>query len=128
METDPAIQDILFELAAREPIFHRVEPGTPRSDFERLMAEDFWEIGASGRRYDRATVLDELEKRQKERKPDVFETSEFRCRKLSENVFLFTYVLLQDNQRRTNRSTIWQRTPDGWKIIFHQGTIIDPGF
>ena len=68
------------------------------------------------------------EKRQKNPRPDVFETSGFHCRKLSESVYLLTYMLLQDGKRRTRRSTIWKRTLDGWKIVFHQGTIVDPGY
>jgi hypothetical protein len=126
--TDPAISDILYELAAREPIFHRPAPDATRADFERMTVDDFWEIGASGQCYDRATVLDVLEKRQKNAQPDVFETSAFHCRKLSESVYLLTYMLLQDGKRRTRRSTIWTRTVDGWKIVFHQGTLVDPGY
>jgi hypothetical protein len=26
--------------------------------------------------------------------------------------------------RLTRRATIWLRTPDGWKIVYHQGTIV----
>ena len=103
-KTDPAISDIL---AAREPIFHRPESCTTRADFEGMTVDDFWEVGASDRSYDRATVLDDLEKRQKSPQPDIFETSGFHCRKLSESVYLLTYMLLQDGKRRTRRSTIW---------------------
>ena len=127
-ETDPAISDILYELAAREPIFHRAAPDATRADFERMIVDDFWEVGASGQCYDRITVLDVLEKRLKNPQTDVFETSGFHCRKLSESVYLLTYVLLQDGKRRTRRSTIWKRTVEGWKVVFHQGTIVDPGF
>jgi hypothetical protein len=109
----------------REPIFHRPEFGTTRADFERMTAPDFWEIGASGRRYDRAFVLDELERRYASEYPDVWETSGFECRELAADVYLLTYTLLQDGARRTRRSTIWQRTSDGWKILFHQGTMIE---
>jgi len=45
------------ELAAREPIFHKPEFGTSREDFDRLMAKDYWEIGASGQKYSREFVL-----------------------------------------------------------------------
>jgi hypothetical protein len=38
-----------------------------------------------------------------------------------------TYTLVQHNERKTRRSTIWQRTPEGWKIVFHQGTIVRQG-
>jgi hypothetical protein len=43
---------------------------------------------------------------------------------LSEDTYLLTYTLLQDNQRLTRRATIWQKTPDGWKIVYHQGTMV----
>jgi hypothetical protein len=131
-ETDFALSDILYELAAREPIFHRAEPGTPRSEFALMLAPDFREIGASGRVYDRDTVLDQLEQRYKEMKekpaPEVFDATDFHCRKLAENVYLLTYSLVQDGKRRTLRSTIWQRSMAGWKVVFHQGTMVDPGF
>jgi hypothetical protein len=43
------------------------------------------------------------------------------------DVYLLTYTLIQDEKRRTRRATIWQRTAEGWKIVYHQGTIIlDP--
>src|SRR5262245_44008821 len=45
------------DLLQREPLFHRPEFGTTRPDFERMMAPEFWEVGASGRRYSREFVL-----------------------------------------------------------------------
>jgi hypothetical protein len=122
--TDPDLLPILEELIAREPIFHRPEFGTSRAAFENMTVPDFWEIGASGRRYGRTWVLDELERRHIVPHVDVWEAAGFHCRRLSQDVFLLTYTLLQDNVRRTRRSTIWQRTPEGWKIVFHQGTIV----
>ena len=122
--TAPELQDVLAELSAREPIFHRPEFGTSRADFERMTVEDFWETGASGRRYSREFVLDELERRFSVPHDDVWETRDFNCRKLAEGVYLLTYTLLQDQQRLTRRATIWQRTADGWKIVYHQGTIV----
>ena len=125
--TDPALEDILAELSSREPIFHRSEFGTSRADFERMTAEDFWETGASGRRYSRKFVLDELEKRFAAPHTDVWETSGFQCRRLSDDTYLLTYTLLQDHVRLTRRSTIWQKTADGWKILYHQGTVVEGG-
>jgi len=124
LTTDPELVEILEELSRREPIFHRPELGTSRVDFEKMTADDFWEIGASGRRYPRKSVLDALEKRYPVPHADIWETRDFHCRKLAPDVFLLTYTLLQDNVRLTRRSTIWQRTPGGWKIVFHQGTIV----
>jgi len=121
---DPELQQILAELSAREPIFHRPEFGTTRADFERMTAEDFWETGASGRRYSRAFVLDELDKRFAAPHADAWETSDFQCRRLAENTYLLTYTLLQDHVRLTRRATLWQKTEEGWKILYHQGTVV----
>lgn len=126
LTSDPALAAILAELSSREPIFHRPEYGTTRADFAAMTAEDFWEIGASGRSYSREYVLDELEKRHSRPHVDVWQTSDFRCRRLSADVFLLTYTLLQDQVRITRRMTIWQHTLEGWKAVFHQGTVVEP--
>jgi hypothetical protein len=122
--TDPSLAAILEELRSREPIFHRPEWGTTRADFERMTCEDFWEVGASGRRYSRDFVLAELEKRFVAPQVDIWEANEFHCRQLAPALFLLTYTLLQDNVRMTRRSTIWQHSAEGWKIVFHQGTVV----
>src|SRR5436190_1233899 len=120
MNPDPELADVLEEFRAREPIFHRPELGVSRADFERMTVEDFREVGAFGRRYSRAFVFDELERRFAVPHTDLSETSEFDCRKLADDVYLLTYTLVQDKVRRTRRSTVWQRTADGWKIVYHQ--------
>ena len=122
--TDPDLADVLAELSSREPIFQRSEPGATRTDFEKMTVDDFWEVGASGRRYSRDHVLDELERRHTVPQVEIWETMDFHCRRLAHDVYLLTYTLLQDRQRRTRRSTIWQRTAEGWKIVYHQGTIV----
>jgi hypothetical protein len=40
-------------------------------------------------------------------------------------VVLLTYVS-ESGDRRSNRSSIWRKTPGGWRLYFHQGTMI-PG-
>ena len=123
--TDPALNGVLGELVQREPIFHRSEFGTTRADYERMTADDFWEVGASGRRYSRAFVLDLLEQRAVAASAEQeLEASEFCCRRLAGELYLLTYTLVQNRTRKTRRSTIWQRTPSGWQIVFHQGTIV----
>jgi hypothetical protein len=127
LNTDPELSEIPAELSRREPIFHRPELGTTRADFEKMMVEDFWEAGASGRRYSRAYVLDQLDRRHAAPRKDIWETMDFLCRRLAADVYLLTYTLIQDEKRRTRRATIWQRTAEGWKIVYHQGTIVhDP--
>lgn len=122
--TAAELQEVLAELSAREPIFHRLELGSSRADFERLTVQDYWETGASGRRYSRKAVLNGLEERFSVPHEDVWQTSDFQCRRLGPDTYLLTYTLLQDNQRLTRRATIWERAAEGWKIVYHQGTIV----
>ena len=122
--TEPELLDILAELSSREPIFHRPEFGTSRADFERMTTDNFWETGASGRRYSRKFVLDTLESRHRTPHVDIWATTDFHCARLAADTYLLTYTLLQDGVRLTRRATIWQNTSDGWKIVYHQGTIV----
>ena len=124
METSAELAGVLEDLKAREPIFHRPEWGTTRADFEHMTAEDFWEVGASGRRYSREFVVNELGRRYAVPHEDHLEAFGFHCRKLSADVYLLTYTLRQPEERWTRRSTIWRRTAQGWEIVYHQGTII----
>ena len=120
--SDPTLMSVLAELRNREPIFHRPELRTTRADFENMMAPDFWEVGASGRRYSRDSVLEVLERRVSEGHVDQSAATDFHCRRLAD-VYLLTYTLLH-GERKTRRATIWQRTETGWIIVFHQGTIV----
>jgi hypothetical protein len=44
-------------------------------------------------------------------------------RRLGPDTFLLTYTLRQV-ERVTRRATIWQSTSAGWRILYHQGTIV----
>ena len=124
LTTAPELAEILAELSRLEPIFHWPPKNMSRAALEEMTVDDFWEVGASGRRYSRDFVFNVLEQRKSKPEPDVWKTSDFYCRKLAEDVYLLTYTLLQDNTRLTRRATIWQRAAEGWKIIYHQGTVV----
>ena len=121
--TEPRLAGVLAELVVREPIFHRPEQGTTRPDFERMTDAVFWETGASGRRYDRAFVLAELERRLAQPVHEELAAHDFHCQELAPDLYLLTYTLAQ-GARVTRRVTIWRRGADGWKIVYHQGTIV----
>lgn len=112
------------ELAEREPIFHRPPVGTSRSDFDGMMADDFWEVGASGAKYSRELVLDVLERRTASTTSERLLVTEFACRCLAPDTYLVTYRLEQEGGRLSRRASLWQRAEDGWKILYHQGTLI----
>lgn len=122
--TPPELEDVLAELSRLEPIFHWPPRDMTREQLLKSTVEDFWETGASGRRYSREFVMDELERRMSKTEPDVWQTSDFHCRQLAPDVYLLTYTLLQEGMRLTRRATIWQKTQEGWKIIYHQGTVV----
>lgn len=112
------------ELRAREPLFHRAELGTARADFERMTAPSFWEIGASGARYDRAFVLEELERRHAAPVVEELEVQNFECAAIASDTYLVTYTLVQEGTRVSRRATIWRRGEEGWQALYHQGTLV----
>jgi len=124
LATAPELLGVLEELRQREPIFHHPELGSRRCDFESMTDANFWEVGASGRRYSREYVLNILE----QRPPDPDEASwvmrDFHCREIAAENYLITYTLLQ-GVRLTRRATLWRKTPAGWKILYHQGTMVE---
>ena len=122
--TDSKLLDVLAELRRREPIFHRPEFGTTGAEFAGMVDDDFWEVGASGRRYTRKYVLEVLENRARTPEEDLWETTDFRCQELALDLYLLTYTLRQ-GERITRRTTIWRRVDADWKIVFHQGTIVE---
>lgn len=114
----------LEELRRLEPIFHTAEFGQTAAAFDLRMAPEYWEVGASGRRYDRAFILEFLAQN-----PPVdagiagWICSEFGLRALGLATFLLTYTLRQ-RERITRRATIWEKADGRWRIVFHQGTIV----
>ncbi len=129
--TEARLLDVLQELKKREPLFHGRELVTSREDFERETADDFWETGASGRRYSREFVWATLRERLESSDMDDFElarwqTRDFQLREIAPLTYLLTYTLWGQGDRLTRRLTVWQGCiEDGWKILYHQGTVVE---
>ncbi len=122
--TSPELLAVLEELKLREPIFHHPEFGTTRRDYEAMTDPEFWEVGASGRRYSREFVLETLENRAPDPDESQWLTRDFQCREIAADNYLITYTLHQ-GPRITRRATLWRRTSAGWKILYHQGTLVE---
>jgi len=123
--TDPDLARVLEELRRREPIFHTPTFGTTRADLERATAPEYWETSASGRRFSREFILSTLEKHPPVNAADVgWQSYDHAVRRLGPDTYLFTYTLRQI-ERLTRRATIWQTTSEGWRILYHQGTIVE---
>ena len=121
--TAPEHMAIRDELMQREPLFHRAGFGTTGKDFEKMTAPEFWEVGASGRRFSRQFVLSTLEKKYENSTEDVWQVGDFHCLEIAADNYLVTYTLIQ-GARVTRRATIWRRTFEGWQILYHQGTMV----
>lgn len=123
-QTPPELLDVQEELIRREPIFHRPELGTDREAFESMAAEEFWETGASGRRYSRKFVIDTVLERYSAPYDDQWKADDFYCQEIAPDNYLLTYTLYQGT-RVTRRATLWRKLPDRWVIVYHQGTIVE---
>ena len=91
----------------------------------------FREVGASGRRYSREYVIEEVLKRYEDPEyrginsppENTWQMKDFHCLEIASDNYLLTYTLFQ-GERITRRSTIWRRSSTGWRILYHQGTIV----
>jgi hypothetical protein len=89
-----------------------------------LIADDFLEIGSSGRVYDKPAILDALES---EAPAPTALLSDFNALQLAHNVMLVTYRTTRCNSTgepsaTARRSSIWIHRDSRWQITFHQGT------
>lgn len=119
-KTESRLINVLRELEQLEKEFHYPSTGKSRADFESLMDDSFWEVGASGRAYDKGFVLDCLEVRCKE--SATADMSNFNCLEIAPECYLLSYVQTESS-RTTRRSAIWRKINNQWKNVCHQGTV-----
>lgn len=85
----------------------------------KILDDDFYEFGSSGgvsfrSEYVGGNVLES----------DRMEIHDFNIHLLGEAAVLTTYrIENKSTERNTNRSSIWKKRENGWKLFFHQGTV-----
>lgn len=89
-----------------------------------LLAEDFLEIGASGRRWDLTSTLEML--REESQDPDsaiidVSDVSDVQARQIAPGVVQILWTSTRSGKRAL-RSSIWCVRDARWRLVFHQGT------
>jgi hypothetical protein len=94
-----------------------------RAALEALLADDFVEVGSSGRIFDRAAVVGSLAGES----GVAFALSDLRVRRVAEGVALATYrtsarIAPGGEVRHSLRSSLWVRRAERWQMVFHQGT------
>ncbi|MEH8016370.1 nuclear transport factor 2 family protein [Rheinheimera muenzenbergensis] len=106
-----------------------VQPATRLSAelLNRYLADDFYEIGATGRCFGKADVLERLPT---ETPPEITQ-QDFTCKVLADGLAQLTYrATIQragnDSPSYSVRSSIYRFDGEHWQMIFHQGTACEP--
>jgi hypothetical protein len=91
-----------------------------RTSSERLaalLADEFIEIGSSGRVYNKQQIIDLLRHEGRQGSPPTL--CDFSARRLAAEVILVTYNIIES---QTIRSSVWKLIDGRWQMVFHQGT------
>jgi hypothetical protein len=118
---EEAIQALVMNLE-RELLSPEVRRSAVR--LGELLADEFVEFGASGRTYDKRSIIDSLVHTES---TETFEVDNFRLVTCSDDSALVTYSCVArsgagDVSRKSNRSSFWKLADGRWQMVFHQGT------
>lgn len=110
--------DDLDDLVALERRF--LDPADRRAPagLDELLAEDFYEIGASGTEYDKASVLVALAT-DGDGAPAILSSAV--ARPVADGLVLLTFTVTR-GERVSLRASLWERRGRRWVLRFHQGT------
>ncbi|MGM0920335.1 MAG: DUF4440 domain-containing protein [Bacillota bacterium] len=89
-------------------------------ELDKILADDFFEIGSSGYMFDKKECL--------ESGVGLTEMTlhNYEIYPLASDVVLSTYFINDKTRKRnTLRSSIWKLIDGRWQLFFHQGTITD---
>jgi len=109
------LRDTLWRL---ERALAAADPAGVEGGLEGLIADGFLEFGASGRTWDKASMLRTLAGATPMPPVDL---EDFVVEALADDVALVTYRL--GPPRPSNRSSVWIRRDGRWQVRFHQGTL-----
>ena len=110
-------QAIELELALLTPEVRR-----SRLRLEGLLDPDFREIGASGRLWSRAEMIEALSN-QDDDVTEPIQAVDFIGTSLGPDLVLLTYVSDPEG-RAARRSSLWRRPVASWRLLHHQGTLL----
>lgn len=111
-----------LELKKLEEALWRSEIRLSPEKMDALLADDFMEIGSSGRIYDRQVTLAIPVKETGSRLP----LADFTAKELAPSLALVNYTSIQrrpdGSEKRALRTSIWKKMGPSWVLCFHQGT------
>lgn len=120
MESDSVL---ISELLSLEKSL--LKPGAKSTQvLSKLLADDFIEIGSSGKVYRKHEIIGTLT----QQPTSSITLMDFRIRILSPEIVLVTYKAIKTDKAPVQneyslRSSIWKSVNGEWRISFHQGTL-----
>lgn len=94
-------------------------------ELDNLISDEFVEYGSSGKVYNKKKVIESI----MNRSDWIYEFINFDLKLLANDVVLANYIIKVKTSERdsmyTLRSSIWKLDDGLWKIIFHQGTVMN---
>ncbi|MFE2535594.1 DUF4440 domain-containing protein [Streptomyces sp. NPDC059371] len=120
LERNPAVE------AAIEGELRLLDPAVRRSAelVAALLHPDFYEFGASGRIWDRDSIVALLAAGTEDGSRTT--TSRVKGVQLASDLVHLTFDT-DNNGRRAHRSSLWRLFGNDWLLYFHQGTPYGPG-
>ncbi len=84
----------------------------------KVIDDEYIEIGKSGKIFNKKEVIDELSALKEDRKITIYN---FTCHTIEHNIFLVHYVTKSGNDN-IYRTSIWKKENNIIKILFHQAS------
>jgi hypothetical protein len=125
--TERQLDEASAFLCELEKKLQRPEIRASPDEVAGLLADEFFEFGASGSVWTRQQVIEGLPRDQKTQAGSELDCSDFSVNWLAEGVALVTYrgtrrILSEAKEHHFLRSSVWKLTDGQWRMIFHQGT------
>ncbi len=122
----PVAKAVAAELLRAEMLLLDPAVRRDRSRVAALLADDFFEFGASGSVWRRDEILDLLAT--EPYTPPVLEN--FACHRIADDAALVTYRTVRVNtesgkRESALRSSVWTKRAGKWLVRFHQGTRVE---
>ena len=120
------MKDLKLKLIRLEEHLFKAEVRASYNELDKLIAEDFTEIGASGIRFDKKQALAQLPDEQ----PPRIKATNFELRILAPNCAQLIYKAVMIRHGETTplfsmRTSIWSLNNGKWQMCFHQGTLCE---
>ncbi len=88
---------------------------------DALLDPELREVGASGRIWDRESIIRSLTA--EETSTERIRDEGMEGRRLAEDLVLLSY-LSDAAGRRAHRTSLWRHDGSGWRLLHHQGTLV----